>query len=302
MPLNSPTHNPGTLYVVATPVGNRADITLRALQILGEVDLVAAEDTRHTGRLLKHHGIQNRFTAYHEHNETRKTPELLSKLLQGQSIALVSSAGTPTVSDPGYRLVQAAADAGIRVVPVPGVCAAVAALSASGLPTDSFVFVGFPRRKKSRREKQLQSLASEPRTIIFYESPRRLPALIEDVLRAFGNRRAVFAREVTKRYEEFLRGTLAELQAMLAPLSEIKGECTLLIAGCDNDRRDADDQPIPDQVRTELHRRLRREQLPLSELVRQIAAEYNLPRNRVYEAALAAGRNADERNHRNGTA
>jgi len=172
--------------VVATPVGSREDITLRALRILSAVDLIAAEDTRHTGRLLKHLGIRSRFSAYHQHNEAQKTPLLIEKLRQGRTIALVCNAGTPTVSDPGYRLVQAAAEAGIRIVPVPGACAAVAALSASGLATDSFVFAGFAQRKKNQRQCQLRTLASEPRTIIFYESPRRLlPLIVANAMKSF---------------------------------------------------------------------------------------------------------------------
>jgi 16S rRNA (cytidine1402-2'-O)-methyltransferase len=298
---NSPTNNPGILYVVATPVGSRDDITLRALRILGEVDLVAAEDTRHTGRLLKHHGIQTRFVAYHEHNETRQTPILLKKLQQGQRIALVSSAGTPTVSDPGYRLVEAATSAGIQVVPVPGVCAAVAALSASGLPTDSFLFVGFPQRKTSRRTRQLQALADEPRTLIFYESPRRLVALIEELAGVFGDRRAVLAREVTKRYEEFLRGSVVELKNRLRRRPEIKGECTLLVEGCARIEFETGDR-LPPQVIAELQRRLHAGDVPLAKLVRQMSTKYKLPRNRLYEAALTAQQYQDERNHRNGSA
>lgn len=300
MPSTSPTDKPGTLYVVATPAGSRDDITLRALRVLGQVDLIAAEDTRHSGRLLKHHGIRNRFIAYHEHNEQRQAPVLVQKLLDGQTIALVSNAGTPTISDPGYRLVRAAAFAGIRVVPVPGVCAAVAALSASGLPTDSFVFVGFLQRKKNRRIEQLQALASEPRTIIFYESPRRLVALIEELVRILGNRRAVLAREVTKRYEEFLRGTLTELKTLLARRPEIKGECTLLVEGRQGESGPG--EAIPPNIRAELRKRLDGEGISLSKLVRRMAAEYNLPRNRLYEEALAVQQSADERNHRNGSA
>jgi len=301
MPSNSPTDKPGTLYVVATPVGNRDDITLRALRILAEVDLIAAEDTRHTGRLLKHHEIRSRFAAYHEHNEIRQTPRLLQKLLQGQTVALVSNAGTPTVSDPGYRLVQAAVEAGIRVVPVPGVCAAVAALSASGMPTDTFVFAGFPQRKNSRREKQLQTLASEERTIIFYESPRRMLPLIDEVLRVFGNRNAVMARELTKRYEEFLRGSLRELRELLAARPDIKGECILLVAGCTDCAGQAA-AIFPGDARAELRRRLRTEKKPLSALVRQIASKYGLPRNRVYKEALALHQKTDEGNHPNESA
>ena len=172
---------PGTLYVVATPIGNPDDITLRALRVLAEVDLIAAEDTRKTGQLLAHHGIEGRLAAYHEHNEDRKTPELIDRIQAGASVAVVSDAGTPSVSDPGFRLVRAALAAGLPVVPVPGVSAAVAALSVSGLPTDAFVFVGFAPRKSTARRRLLERLAPLSETLIFYESPRRITGLLADL-------------------------------------------------------------------------------------------------------------------------
>jgi 16S rRNA (cytidine1402-2'-O)-methyltransferase len=190
---------PGTLYVVATPIGNRDDITLRALNILREVDLIAAEDTRKT-----------------------------------MSIALVSNAGTPTVSDPGYRLITATLADDLNVMPIPGVSAATAALSVAGLPTDSFVFLGFPARKKTKRLQQLNDLASEPRTLIFYESPRRILTLLGEIRDAMGDRYLVLAREMTKIHEEFLRGRLSEIATQLKGRANIKGECTLLVAGCDS--------------------------------------------------------------------
>ena len=168
---NINTVSPGTLYVVATPIGNRDDITVRGLAVLGGVDLIAAEDTRKTRRFLEYHGIRGSFISYHEHNEKERTPQLLAKLQHGVSIALVSNAGTPTVSDPGYRLVNSAAANGVPIVPIPGVSAAAAALSAAGLPTDAFTFAGFLPKKKTKRLRQLEDLSREPRTLIFYESP-----------------------------------------------------------------------------------------------------------------------------------
>ena len=198
----------GKLYVVATPIGNKDDITLRALRVLGEVDFVAAEDTRHTGRFLAHHKIKSRLISYHEHNEAERTPDLIKKLMDGSSIAVVSNAGTPSVSDPGYRLVKTAIDSGIMVIPIPGVSATITALSAAGLPIDSFIFMGFPARKKGKRLKQLSGLANENKTIVFYESPRRILNLIEEIIIIMGDRYGVLSREMTKLHEEFLRGNL----------------------------------------------------------------------------------------------
>ncbi|MGD8213155.1 MAG: 16S rRNA (cytidine(1402)-2'-O)-methyltransferase, partial [Desulfobacterales bacterium] len=172
---------PGTLYVVATPIGNRNDITLRALNVLRDVDLIAAEDTRKTRRFLERHALKNNLISYHEHNETERTPKLIAKLKKGLSIALVSNAGTPTVSDPGYRLITTALADHLNVIPIPGVSAVTTALSVAGLPTDSFVFIGFPVKKKTKRRQQLSDLASETRTIIFHESPRRILALLDEI-------------------------------------------------------------------------------------------------------------------------
>ena len=187
MPLNSPTDSTkntpskGTLYVVATPIGNMDDITLRAINVLDQVDLIAAEDTRHTGKLLKYHNIKSHQISYHEHNEKERTPLLIERIESGSSIALVSNAGTPTVSDPGYMLLQSAVEKGIRVIPIPGASAVVAALSISGLPTDSFIFIGFPAKKKAKRLKQLQELADEKRTLMFYEGPGRILAFMKEL-------------------------------------------------------------------------------------------------------------------------
>jgi len=197
---------PGILYIVATPIGNLEDITLRALRVLKEVDMIAAEDTRHTQILLSHHDIHTPLTSYHEHNEKTKSQELVTRLARGQNVALVSDAGTPAISDPGFRLVVRAIRAGVRIIPVPGASALTAVLSASGLPTDRFVFEGFLPARKTQRRERLQTLRDETRTLIFFEAPHRLKDTLGDIRELLGNREAVLAREVSKIHEEFLRG------------------------------------------------------------------------------------------------
>ena len=271
----------GALYVVATPIGNLRDITLRALDVLKTVSLVAAEDTRKTARLLDHFGLSVPLISYHEHNEASRTPGLIGRLQQGASIALVTNAGTPGVSDPGYRLVTAAAEAGLRVVPVPGATAAAAALSASGLATDAFVFEGFLSKKAGRRLQQIQALASETRTVILYESPLRMLALIEELIGVLGDRRAVLAREMTKLHEEFIRGRLSEILNSLRSRPDVKGECTLLVAG----RAEAEPSPW-EAVREDLRRGLKSRSKGLSELAREVAHRHGLPRQAAYAEAL----------------
>lgn len=290
MPLNSPTRESvapdggGGLYVIATPIGNKDDITLRALKVLKQVDFIAAEDTRHTGRFLTHHGITTRLVSYHEHNERTKTPALIQRLADGGTIALVSDAGTPAVSDPGYRLVSAAVAHGIRVVPVPGVSAAITALSASGLPTDSFIFVGFPAKKKGKRKKQLQQLADSTRTLIFYESPKRITGFLSEIIREMGDRPAVLCREMTKLHEEFLRGSVSEIRETLAGRPAVKGECTLLIAGHDenaNPSMSPDSDQIIEEIKTALAAGDR-----LSAVSRTIAGKFGISKRDAYETAL----------------
>ena len=221
----------GTLYVVATPIGNLEDITLRALRILGEVDLIAAEDTRHTRKLLTHHGIARPLVSYHEHNKQRQAPRLLTLLQEGNTIALVTDAGTPGISDPGYYLLQTLIAHAVPIVPVPGPAAVITALSVAGLPTDRFVFEGFLPPKGGKRRQRLQAWSDEPRTIVVYESPYRLVRLLEDIVTHLGGeRRVVVARELTKHFEEVLRGTAAELHEALQGRT-IRGECTVVIAG-----------------------------------------------------------------------
>ncbi|MDH4133364.1 MAG: 16S rRNA (cytidine(1402)-2'-O)-methyltransferase [Gammaproteobacteria bacterium] len=219
--------------MVATPVGNLDDLTPRARNILAEVALIAAEDTRHSGKLLAHFGILTPITAFHEHNEREKADELVAMLGKGRSIALVSDAGTPLVSDPGFRLVRAAHAAGVRVVPVPGACAAIAALSASGLPSDRFAFEGFPPAKAVARRAWYERLAQEPRTLIFYESTHRIVESIEDMVAVFGaGREAVYARELTKQFETIRHATLGELSAWIAAeANQQRGEAVVLVHG-----------------------------------------------------------------------
>ncbi|MCX5900779.1 MAG: 16S rRNA (cytidine(1402)-2'-O)-methyltransferase, partial [Proteobacteria bacterium] len=213
----------GTLYIVSTPIGNLEDITMRALRILAEVDLIAAEDTRKTSILLNHYTIKKPLTSYFEHNEQVKTGWLISELQAGKNIALVSEAGTPTISDPGFRIVAAAIAAEITVVPVPGPCAAIGALSTSGLAVHRFAFEGFLPPKSGKRKNLLKKIAGEERTLIFYESPYRIQAAIADMLAVLGDRRAVVARELTKIHEEFIYGTLSSIAERLGS-AVIKGE------------------------------------------------------------------------------
>jgi len=223
---------PGTLYVVATPIGNLKDITLRALDVLKSVDWIAAEDTRHTGILLKTYGISARLISCHEYNEDERIDELIHLLVSGRSIALVSDAGTPLVSDPGFRLVRAAATKHLPIVPIPGPCAAIAGLSISGFPTDAFVFLGFSPKKAHERRTFLKSLEHESKTLIFYESTKRIQRLLEDMATVFGDRRAVLCRELTKLHEEVLRGTLLSIRDDIQRRDILKGELTLIVAGC----------------------------------------------------------------------
>ena len=218
----------GSLYVIATPIGNLEDITLRALRLLGEVDLIACEDTRHTRKLLSHYQISKPTVSYHEHNERERTVELIERLQSGTSVALVSDAGTPLVSDPGFRLVREAIAHGIEVVPVPGPSALIAALAASGLTTDEFYFAGFLPSKPAQRRARLARLAGIPATLIFYEAPHRIKATLADARAALGNRQCVLARELTKVHEEFIRGTLDEV-AQALPESDVRGELVMLV-------------------------------------------------------------------------
>jgi 16S rRNA (cytidine1402-2'-O)-methyltransferase len=224
-----PPLTPGTLYLVATPIGNLEDITLRALRVLKECDVVAAEDTRHSGQLLKHFGITKPLLSYFQFNEARRGEEILERLRRGEKVALVTDAGTPGVSDPGERVVSAALAAGLRVEAVPGPCALVAALTSSGLPTDEFHFIGFLPHKSGQRRRRLEELGSVPGTLILYESPYRIIKLLEELVDLYPDRRVVLARELTKKFEELRAGVPGQLLAEMQKRS-IKGEFVVLLA------------------------------------------------------------------------
>lgn len=239
----------GRLILCATPIGNLEDVTLRSLRVLGEADVVACEDTRRTRKLLTHHGIQaNRLTVYNDANERRRSAELLEKIAGGATVVLVSDAGMPGLSDPGYRLVRACADQGLRVEVVPGPTAAISALALSGLPPARFVFEGFLPRKTSDRRRRLAELVDEQRTIVFYESPHRVAATLEDLVAAFGPRPAALARELTKMHEEVRRGTLAEL-AQGARDDAPRGEIVLVVGGALRREREVDPHALAEEAR-----------------------------------------------------
>ena len=270
---------PGLLYLVATPIGNLEDITYRAVRILGEVDLVACEDTRQTHKLLEHYGIHKPAVSYHEHNENERTEELAARLRAGAVIALVSDAGTPLLSDPGYRLVKAAVRDGIPVQPVPGPSAALAALAGSGLPTDAFHFGGFLPAKEGQRERVLKELAEETATLVFYEAPHRVLEALESIERVLGARAVVVARELTKIHEEFLRGTAGEIRAALAERDSIKGEFTILIAKATGPA--PDDTPLEEAVEA-----LVRNGTPRMDAIKQVARRRGISKREVYDQVL----------------
>jgi 16S rRNA (cytidine1402-2'-O)-methyltransferase len=219
----------GTLYLIATPIGNLEDITHRAVRLLGEVDVIACEDTRHTKRLLNHYGINTRTISYHEHNERERSKELIERLKSGADVAVVSDAGTPGISDPGFRLARIAIDGDVQVVPVPGASALISALVASGLPTDEFFFGGFLPARSGARRARLAELRSLPATLIFYEGPHRIAATLKDAQEILGERQAVVARELTKMHEEIARGSLSELAAQFSGGERARGEMVLII-------------------------------------------------------------------------
>ncbi|MCC5636438.1 16S rRNA (cytidine(1402)-2'-O)-methyltransferase [Nostoc sp. CHAB 5844] len=273
---------PGTLYVVGTPIGNLEDITFRAVRILQTVDLIAAEDTRHTGKLLQHFQVKTPQLSYHEHNRNSRIPEILEHLSNGKAIALVSDAGMPGISDPGYELIKACIDAGIKVVPIPGASAAITALSAAGLPTDKFTFEGFLPPKAQQRREHLENLQTEFRTLIFYESPHRLPETLQDLADIFGSdRQIVLARELTKLYEEFWRGTIVDAIAHYNQ-RQPQGEYTLVVAGT----------PATQPLLTETELKAELQQLisqgiSRSQASRQLAKFTSLSRRQVYQLALS---------------
>lgn len=275
----------GVLYIVATPIGNLEDIGRRAARLLAEVGTVAAEDTRHSARLLAHLGVQARLLSLHEHNEERQLEVVLDRLVRGESVALVSDAGTPLVSDPGYRLVRAAQERGLRVVPVPGASSPVTALSAAGLASDRFAFEGFLAAKAGARRRQLEMLREESRTLIFFESPHRIVECLKDMADVLGGEReAAVARELTKTFETIRRAPLAELAAWVErDPDQRKGEFVLLVAGCAQNT---------ERVQTEGERVLAvlLEDLPVKQAAALAAKISGDSRNRLYKLALEKGR------------
>jgi 16S rRNA (cytidine1402-2'-O)-methyltransferase len=270
------------LYLVATPIGNLEDITLRALRVLKEADLIACEDTRHTGRLLQHFGISKPTLSYHEHNERTRAPELVERLVKGERIALVTDAGTPGISDPAYRVVTLAIERGVEVVPIPGATALIAALIASGLPTDSFLFAGFLPPKQQARRARLEELQTQRATLVLYEAPHRIRETLADAWEILGDRPAVLARELTKLYERFLRGSLRELNEQLA-VWEPRGELVLVIAGW---RADNAAQVVNGSIAEQIEQLMRELELSRNEALKQAARLRGISKNQAYELLL----------------
>jgi 16S rRNA (cytidine1402-2'-O)-methyltransferase len=269
------------LYLVATPIGNLEDITLRAVRVLKEADVIACEDTRQTQKLLNHYGIATRTTSYHEHNEMTRAPELVLELEQGARIALVTDAGMPGISDPGYRLIGLAIRHHVPVVPIPGASAFLAALVASGLPTDAFRFSGFLPAKQGQRRALLETVRDSPRTQVFYEAPHRVKEALEDVVEVLGaSRHVVVAREVTKLHEEFLRGHAADVLETLKARGEAKGEITLLIGKAEESERKA--APSRASVRQRLEQLMNDEKLDEKAALKKIAKEMGVSKSEAY--------------------
>jgi 16S rRNA (cytidine1402-2'-O)-methyltransferase len=271
----------GTLYLVATPIGNLKDITLRALDVLREVDLIACEDTRHTQKLLNHFAIKRKTISYHEHNETSRVPELIERLKNGGSIAIVSDAGTPAIADPGYRIVEAAIGENIDVVPVPGAVAFVNAVAASGLPSDAIYFGGFLPARKGERQSRLKECAEIPATLAFYEAPHRLSKSLEDCLEVLGDRKAAVVRELTKIHEEIARGTLSQL-ALRYSEGNVKGEIVIVIDPGDSERPNA----ATASTLVQRFEALQQQGLDHKAALKQAAKDFGLSRSEAYRRLL----------------
>jgi 16S rRNA (cytidine1402-2'-O)-methyltransferase len=274
----------GALYLVATPIGNLEDISRRALQVLGDVDLILAEDTRRTRKLLSRYDIHTQVRAFHEHNEDALTPDLVARLASGAQLALVSDAGTPLISDPGYPLIRAAIAAGFEVVPVPGPSAVLAALAASGLPTTRFLFVGYLPRKSAARRAALEGLQDEPGTLIFLESPRRVARTLADAAEILGDRPVAVARELTKIHEEFLRGSLPDVARNVAERA-LRGEVTLCVGGAARSR-ECKQEELDMAALEERFAELGRQGLERNEALKVVVRETGIPRQRAYQALI----------------
>jgi 16S rRNA (cytidine1402-2'-O)-methyltransferase len=269
---------PGTLYVVATPIGNLDDISYRAVRVLKEADLIACEDTRHTAKLLHHYGVDKPTVSYHEHNEAARAEELVAKLTTGLNIAQVSDAGMPGISDPGYRVIKLAIERGVKVVPIPGASALVSALAASGLPTDSFQFLGFLPAKSGQRRTMLETLRTAPHTTVVYEAPHRIAETMKDIVELLGAERpVVLARELTKVHEEFIRGGAAEvLQRVRVKEHELKGEMTLLIGKGTGQQTEAKD------IVQRLDEIMREQKLDENAALKALAKEQGISKSEAY--------------------
>lgn len=268
-----------TLYIIATPIGNLEDMTYRAVRILGEVDLIAAEDTRHSLKLLNHFGISRPLTSYFDHNQQLKGERILNALRQGKSVALISDAGTPCISDPGFQLVRDAVAENIPVVPVPGACAAIAALAASGLPTDSFTFAGFPPSRQGKRRTFLAGMNVLPGTLVLYEAPHRLLDTLNDIREVLGERQVIVAREVTKMFEEFIRGSASEVIAAVSR-EVVRGEVVVLIAPGEAELQEK--EPLEEVLR----RLMAAGSLSIKDIAKQAAVISGVSRNEAYTEAL----------------
>lgn len=279
------------LYLVSTPIGNLEDITLRAISVMKSVDLIACEDTRHTRRLLDHFGINKPTVSYHEHNEQARAGELVQQMVGGKSIAIVTDAGTPGISDPAYRIVTAAIENGIKVVPVPGAVALIAGLTASGLPTDSFLFVGFLPNKKMARQTRLEELKPERMTLVFYEAPHRIRETLADALEILGDRQASLARELTKLHEQFIRGKLSEVMAHFDS-HEPRGEMTLVIAGNDKDNLTAVETG---SINEQIQRLMNDLNLSRNEALKLAAKSRGLSKREAYQLMLGEKKDVENK-------
>lgn len=272
----------GILYVVSTPIGNLEDITLRALKILKSVDMIAAENVSHTRHLCERYGVKTALTSYHQHNHNTRTEPLIRRLKSGLNLALVTDAGTPGISDPGVRLINRAAEEGIRVMPVPGPSAVVAALSVSGLPTDRFLFLGFLSNKPGKRQKELERLASETRTMVFYEAPHRIQAMLADLKEIFGERRMVMLREMTKVFEEVQRGAPGDILASLTP-EKIRGEFTLVVAGSESKETS---RGLSEEASNRIEGLIRANRMSIKDIAARISKEEGVAYRQAYKACL----------------
>ena len=272
----------GKLYIVSTPIGNLEDITLRALRILKEVDFIACEDTRTTGKLLSRYAIAKPLVSYHEHNELEKSKELVSFLMEGKNIALVSDAGTPGVSDPGYRLVKLASENGVEVLSIPGPSSAISALSVSGLPTSGFAFFGFPLRTKKHLTDFLLRIKSYPETLIFFESPKRVVKTLRVIADVLGDRGISLSREMTKLYEETIRGSVSEVLGEIEKRGEVKGEVTIIVEGASPESEEADTEAVDTMLQS-----YKKKGLSLKDAVKIVSGETGYSKSKTYKRALS---------------